>query len=233
MDKYKSLKQECYEANMQLPKLGLVIYTFGNVSCIDRSAGVYAIKPSGVNYDKMTWQDIVILDLDDKVINGSMRPSSDAKTHTVLYNAFDNIGGIVHTHSTCATAWSQAGRSVPLYGTTHADHLACDIPCTEIMEDESIKGDYEKETGYQILNAFKTQNLNPDEVQMVLVAGHGPFSWGTDAIKAVYNSKVLEELCQMALLTENISPDAKRLKTALIRKHYNRKHGKNAYYGQN
>ncbi len=233
MDKYEALKQECYEANMQLPELDLVIYTFGNVSCIDRKAGVYAIKPSGVDYDKMTWQDIVILDLDDKVIDGSMRPSSDAKTHTVLYNAFKNIGGIVHTHSTYAVAWAQAKRSVPIFGTTHADHLACDIPCTEAMADEKISGDYEKETGFQIVNTFKTQNLNPDEVQMVLVASHGPFTWGADATKAVYNSKVLEELCKMALLTEKITPGAERMKDSLIQKHYNRKHGKDAYYGQN
>jgi len=232
MDKYKSLKQESYEANMQLPELGLVIYTFGNVSCIDRSAGVYAIKPSGVDYGIMTWRDMVIVDLEDKVVDGTMRPSSDAKTHTELYKAFKNIGGIVHTHSSCATAWAQACRSVPVYGTTHADHLACDIPCTKIMADEKIYGDYEKETGNQILSVFKAEKLNPDEVQMVLVAGHGPFSWGIDAARAVYNAKVLEELCKMALLTEQVNPATPPLKNSLIEKHYNRKHGKNAYYGQ-
>lgn len=233
MDKYKSLKQECYEANIQLPKLGLVIYTFGNVSCIDRKEGVFAIKPSGVDYDKMTWQNIVIVNLQDNIIDGSMRPSSDAKTHTVLYNAFEDIGGIVHTHSTYAVAWAQAKRAVPIFGTTHADHLACDIPCTKVMADENISCDYEKETGNQIINTFKVQNLNPNEVQMALVASHGPFTWGVDAAKAVYNSKVLEELCELALLTEQIAPGTECMKNSLIQKHYNRKHGKNAYYGQN
>lgn len=233
MGKYKSLKQECYEANMQLPKLGLVIYTFGNVSCIDRQAGVYAIKPSGVDYETMTWQNIVIVDLQDNIIDGLMRPSSDAKTHTILYNAFENIGGIVHTHSTYAVAWAQAKRSVPIFGTTHADHLACDIPCTEVMADEKISSDYEKGTGDQIINIFKAKNLNPHEVQMALVASHGPFTWGTDAVKAVYNSKVLEELCKMAFLTEQITPGMESIKNSLIQKHYNRKHGKDAYYGQN
>jgi L-ribulose-5-phosphate 4-epimerase len=233
MDKYKSLKQECYEANLQLPALGLVIYTFGNVSCIDREAGVYAIKPSGVDYAKLTWRDIVVVDLQDNVVEGALRPSSDAKTHTVLYNAFENIGGIVHTHSTYAVAWAQARRAVPVYGTTHADHLACDIPCTEMMANEKINGDYEKETGFQIIDAFKAQNLNPDEVEMVLVAGHGPFTWGINAAKAVYNSKVLEELCKMALLTEKIFSGVEKLKSSLIEKHYNRKHGGNSYYGQN
>ncbi|MBU8902188.1 MAG: L-ribulose-5-phosphate 4-epimerase AraD, partial [Victivallales bacterium] len=220
-------------ANMQLPKLGLVIYTFGNVSCIDRASGVYAIKPSGVDYKTMSWQDMVVLDLQDNIIDGSMCPSSDAKTHTVLYNAFENIGGIVHTHSTYAVAWAQAKRSVPIYGTTHADHLACDIPCTEVMLDEKISGDYEKETGYQIINTFKAQELDPDEVKMVLVASHGPFTWDKDAANAVYNSKVLEELCKMAILSESIAPELERMKKTLIQKHYKRKHGKDAYYGQN
>lgn len=233
MSKYKSLKQECYEANMQLPELGLVIYTFGNVSSIDRATGVYAIKPSGVDYNTLNWQDIVIIDLENNIIDGSMRPSSDSKTHMVLYNAFENIGGIVHTHSTYAVAWAQAKRAVPIYGTTHADHLPCDIPCTEVMADEKISGDYEKETGLQIIEAFKKQKLKPDEVQMALVASHGPFTWGIDAEKAVYNSRVLEELCKMALLTERSAPNIERIKDSLIQKHYSRKHGNNAYYGQN
>ncbi len=231
-DKYKYLKQECYEANMLLPKLDLVIYTFGNVSCIDRDAGVYAIKPSGLEYETMKWQNIVIVDLENKVVDGNLRPSSDTPTHTVLYNAFENIGGIVHTHSTYAVAWAQARRSVPLYGTTHADHLACPIPCTKVMANDRIQGDYEKETGYQILDTFEEKRLNPTEVEMVLVASHGPFTWGKSAEKAVYNSKVLEELCRMATLTERINPQATPMKHALIEKHYQRKHGKNAYYGQ-
>ena len=233
MDRYKLLKQQCYDANMLLPKLGLVLYTFGNVSCIDREMGVYAIKPSGVEYATMSWQDIVIVDLEDVVIDGSLHPSSDAKTHTVLYNGFKNIGGIVHTHSTYAVAWAQAKRAVPILGTTHADHLACDIPCTSVMTDKAIASDYEKATGDQIIETFKTQKLNPDEVQMALVASHGPFTWGIDAAKAVYNSKVLEELCKMAILTETIAPVTVRMKKSLIQKHYNRKHGTEAYYGQN
>lgn len=232
MNKYKTLKQECFEANLKLPALDLVIYTFGNVSCIDRQKGVYAIKPSGVDYEAMKWEDIVIVDLEDKIVDGKMRPSSDSKTHTVIYNSFKNTGGIVHTHSTYAVAWAQAKRSVPIYGTTHADHLPCDIPCTEVMADDKIKGDYEKETGYQICNIFESLKLNPDEVQMALVASHGPFTWGKDAAQAVYNSKILEELCKMALLTEQAADNRELMKNSLIQKHYQRKHGKDAYYGQ-
>ena len=233
MDNYTSLKQECYEANMLLPKLGLVVYTFGNVSAADRSAGVLAIKPSGVPYETLKWRDMVIVSIEKGcVIDGSLRPSSDTETHAVLYRNFDNIGGIAHTHSIYAAAWAQALKSVPVYGTTHADHLVCDIPCTEIMGDEKIKGGYEEETGYQIVDKFKNSCLNPDEVEMVLVASHGPFTWGKSADKAVYNSKVLEELCKMALFTQQLDDSAKRMKNSLIQKHYERKHGLNAYYGQ-
>jgi len=231
---YETLKQECYEANMELPKLDLVIYTFGNVSCVDRAAGVFAIKPSGVDYDKLKPSDIVIVSLaDGKVVDGTMRPSSDTNTHLELYRAFPTLGGIVHTHSTFAVAWAQAARAVPLYGTTHADHLAADIPCTEFMADDRIRNDYETETGLQIIDCFKKQNLNPAEIPMVLVAGHGPFTWGATGAKAVYNARVLEELCKMAFITEQVNPRAPRLKDSLIQKHYNRKHGKDAYYGQN
>lgn len=231
---YEALKQECYEANMELPKLDLVIYTFGNVSCVDRAAGVFAIKPSGVDYDKLKPSDIVIVSLaDGKVVDGTMRPSSDTNTHLELYRAFPTLGGIVHTHSTFAVAWAQAARAVPLYGTTHADHLAADIPCTEFMADDRIRNDYETETGLQIIDCFKKQNLNPAEIPMVLVAGHGPFTWGATGAKAVYNARVLEELCKMAFITEQVNPQAPRLKDSLIQKHYNRKHGKDAYYGQN
>lgn len=230
---FDALKQECYEANMLLPKLDLVIYTFGNVSCIDRNAGVFAIKPSGVDYDKLTPNDIVIVDLEGKIVDGKMRPSSDTNTHLELYKAFPTLGGIVHTHSTFAVAWAQAARAVPLYGTTHADHLAADIPCTEFMADERIKNDYETETGLQIIDCFRKQNLNPSEIPMVLVAGHGPFTWGKNAEKAVYHARVLEELCKMAFITEQVQPKVARLKDSLIQKHYNRKHGKDAYYGQN
>lgn len=230
MNPYQSLKEEAWEANMQLPVRGLVLYTFGNVSAVDRDRGVLAIKPSGVPYDVLKPEDMVVLDLDNRVVDGSLNPSSDTRTHSLLYRAFSEIGGVVHTHSTYATAWAQAQRAIPIYGTTHADHLAGDVPCTEIMEDAAIERDYEEETGNQILYAFK--KLNYKEVQMVLVAGHGPFTWGDSAAKAVYNAVVLEELARMACLTERINPDANRLKQSLIDKHYDRKHGKNATYGQ-
>ena len=231
--KFESLRKECYEANMELPKLGLVIYTFGNVSCIDRQAGVFAIKPSGVDYDKLTPEDIVIVGLDGKIADGKLRPSSDTNTHLELYKAFPSIGGIVHTHSTFAVAWAQAARAVPLYGTTHADHLAADIPCTEFITNDHIRNDYETKTELQIINYFEKHNLNAAEIPMALVAGHGPFTWGKDAAKAVYHARVLAELCKMAYITELVNPKVQRLKDSLIQKHYNRKHGKDAYYGQN
>ncbi len=230
---YEALKEICWKANLELPKLGLVVYTFGNVSAVDREAGVYAIKPSGVCYEQMRPEDMVVIRLETgEVVEGNLRPSSDTNTHTVLYRAFPKIGGIVHTHSTFATGWAQAARPVPLYGTTHADHLATDIPCTEFMSDDRIQNDYETETGRQIVDCFREKQLNPEEVPMVLVAGHGPFSWGESAEKAVYNAKILEELCRMALITEQLNPGAIRLKKSLIEKHYQRKHGKDAYYGQ-
>jgi len=226
---YEQLKQECFDANLELPKLDLVIYNFGNVSAVDREHGVFAIKPSGVPYDELKADDMVIVCLETgKVVEGTMRPSSDTNTHLVLYRNYPTIGGVCHTHSTYAVGWAQAARPVPIYGTTHADHLATDIPCTEFMTDEAIQRDYETETGNQIVNC----NLNPSEIEMVLVAGHGPFTWGKNAAKAVYNAKVLEELCKMALITEQANPQAKRLKDTLIAKHYFRKHGANAYYGQ-
>jgi len=209
---YNKLKKECFEANMLLPKLDLVIYTFGNVSCVDRDHGIFAIKPSGVDYEAMSYRDIVIVDFDGNVIDGKLRPSSDTNTHCVLYKAFGDIGGIVHTHSAFATAWAQSLRSIPIYGTTHADHLATDIPCTELMADAKITNDYETETGNQIVDCFAGKSLNPDEIQMVLVAGHGPFAWGKDAGKAVYNAKILEELARMALLTEQINDMKEKLK---------------------
>lgn len=229
---FSKLKEECCKANLELPQLGLVIYNFGNVSCIDRTARVFAIKPSGIDYACLRPENIVIVDLDGKVVEGAMRPSSDTNTHLELYKAFPNIGGVVHTHSVYTVAWAQAHRDVPLYGTTHADHLAENIPCTEFMSDECIKNDYETETGLQIIKRFMTGGINPDEVPMVLVAGHGAFTWGDSAAKAVYNAKIMEELCRMAQLTEAINPAVRRLKQSLINKHYTRKHGKDAYYGQ-
>jgi L-ribulose-5-phosphate 4-epimerase len=230
MSKYDDLKHRVYKCNMELPQKGLVFYTFGNVSAVDRTKGIFAIKPSGVEYDVLKPEDIVVLDLDGSIVEGNMRPSSDTKTHNVLYNHFPETGGIVHTHSTCAVSWAQAVQPIPILGTTHADHQHVPVPCTEFMTDEMIQGDYEIETGHQILNTFK--NLSYQEVEMVLVAGHGPFTWGKTPEKAVYNSVVLEELARMALFTLQINPRAKRLPEALIKKHYERKHGPNAYYGQ-
>ena len=229
---YKSLKEECYEANMQLNALGLVIYTFGNVSAVAREAGVFAIKPSGVPYDDLKAEDMVILDYDNKVIEGSLRPSSDTKTHAYLYKNWEDIGGIAHTHATYSVAWAQAQRDIPIFGTTHADHLTADIPCAPPMKDELIKGNYEHNTGIQILECFRERNLSHSDVEMVLIGNHGPFAWGKNAAKAVYNSKVLEAIAEMAYLTLQINPKAPRLKDALIKKHYERKHGKDAYYGQ-
>ncbi len=230
--KYKSLKEECYEANMQLNALGLVVYTFGNVSAVDRANGVFAIKPSGVPYESLKPEDIVILDFENTVVEGTMRPSSDTKTHSFLYKNWNDIGGISHTHAKFSCAWAQAQKDVPIFGTTHADHLTADIPCAPPMSDTLIKGNYEHNTGIQILDCFKDKNLSHKEVEMILIGNHGPFTWGKDAAKAVYNSKVLEVVAEMAYLTLQINPNAPRLKEALIKKHYNRKHGKDAYYGQ-
>ncbi|MCA6078706.1 L-ribulose-5-phosphate 4-epimerase [Fulvivirga sedimenti] len=232
MSKYKALKEECFEANMQLPKLELVIYTFGNVSAIDRDLGVFAIKPSGVPYTSLKAEDMVIVDLENNVVDGKLRPSSDTKTHSYLYREWEEIGGICHTHSTYAVSWAQSQKDVPILGTTHADYLATDIPCAPPMNDALIAGDYEHNTGRQILDCFRDKNLNHREVEMILVGNHAPFTWGSDAAEAVFNSKILEEICRMAYITLSINPDAHRLPESLIRKHYERKHGKNAYYGQ-
>ncbi|KAA0992003.1 L-ribulose-5-phosphate 4-epimerase [Dyadobacter aurulentus] len=232
MSKYTYLKEQVYEANMEIPREELAIVTFGNVSGIDRAEGVVAIKPSGIPYHRLRPADIVIVDLDNKVIEGTMRPSSDTKTHTLLYKNFPSIGGVCHTHSTYAVAWAQAIRPIPNLGTTHADHLTAAIPVTEVMSDEMIQGNYELETGNQILDLFAAQQLSYEEVEMVLVACHGPFTWGKDPAKAIYNSVVLEEIARMAYLTLQINPLAGTIKQSLIDKHYFRKHGKNAYYGQ-
>jgi L-ribulose-5-phosphate 4-epimerase len=232
MSKYQHIKQSAYEANMQLPKLGLVLFTFGNVSAADRELGVFAIKPSGVPYEDLTPEKMVIVDFDGNTVEGDLRPSSDTQTHAVLYKHWPNIGGIVHTHSTYGTAWAQAQRDIPIFGTTHADHLTVDIPCAPPMDDEMIKGDYEYETGFQIMNCFAERGLSYEEVEMILVGNHAPFTWGKTPHKAVYNSAVLETVAQMAHLTEQINPQAPRLKDALIKKHYERKHGPNSYYGQ-
>lgn len=229
---YDHIKQEAFEANMQLPRLGLVLFTFGNVSAADRSKGVFAIKPSGVPYEELTPDKMVILDFDANLVEGSLRPSSDTRTHAVLYKEWEEIGGIVHTHSTYATSWAQSLKDIPIYGTTHADYNTVDIPCAPPMNDEMIKGDYEYETGFQIINCFKERGLNYRELEMVLVGSHAPFTWGKTAAKAVHNSAVLEFIAQTALYTEMINPGAARLKDAIRKKHFERKHGPDSYYGQ-
>ncbi|WP_304063030.1 L-ribulose-5-phosphate 4-epimerase [Pedobacter glucosidilyticus] len=232
MDKYRKIQEEAYLANMRLPELNLVIFTFGNVSVADRDLGVFAIKPSGVDYTKLKVEQMVIVDFDGNTVAGDLRPSSDTKTHAVLYKHWDNINSVVHTHSTYATAWAQSQRDIPIYGTTHADYTTCDIPCAPPMSDEMIKGNYEYETGFQIINCLKERGLSNSDVEMILVGNHAPFTWGKTADKAVHNSAVLEEIARMAYLTEQINPQVPKLKDALINKHYDRKHGEGSYYGQ-
>lgn len=227
---YRELKERAWAANQEIPKRGLAIYTFGNVSAFDAARGVMAIKPSGVDYATLAVDDLVVLDLSGKVVEGKLRPSSDTPTHLVLYRSWKGLGGVVHTHSTYATGWAQARLPIPLYGTTHADHLAEDVPCTAIMSDAAVERDYEVETGNQILECFTSRN--PLHTPMVLVAGHGPFAWGETPEKAVYNAAVLEELARMAFVTRTLDPKAERLPSVLVSKHFQRKHGKNAYYGQ-
>lgn len=232
MSNYTALKEEAYQANMQLPALNLVLFTFGNVSVADRSKQVFAIKPSGIPYESLTADKMVIVDFDGNTIEGDLRPSSDTKTHAVLYKHWEKIGAIVHTHSTYATAWAQSLRDIPIFGTTHADHNTVDIPCAAPMDDAMIAGNYEYETGFQIMNCFKEKGLSYEEVEMMIVGNHAPFTWGKDGNKAVYNAAVLEQVAKMAWLTEQINPNAPRLKEALIKKHYERKHGPDSYYGQ-
>jgi L-ribulose-5-phosphate 4-epimerase len=229
---YKSLRDESWEANMEIPRRALAIYTWGNVSAFDAAKGVFAIKPSGVSYDELKPEMIVVVDLDGKVVDGKLVPSSDTKTHQVLYRTFVGIGGITHTHSPYGVAWAQARRSVPVYGTTHADHGAETIPCTAVMSPEAVANDYELETGNLIVDTFAAAGKNPLHMPMVLVAGHGPFAWGATASKSVYHAAVLEEVCRMAHLTLALDPLASPLPEHIIRKHWDRKHGPGAYYGQ-
>lgn len=232
MSKYKSIREEAYEANIQLPKLGLVILTFGNVSAADRNRGVFAIKPSGVAYENLSPDKMVVVDFDGKTVNGKLRPSSDTLTHAVLYKHWEKINGIAHTHSTYATAWAQSQRDIPIFGTTHADYNIVDIPCAQPMDDEMIKGNYEHETGFQIINTIKEKGYNYENVEMILVGNHAPFTWGKSAAKAVYNSAILEAVAKMAFITEQINANAPRLKDSLKNKHWQRKHGPDSYYGQ-
>jgi L-ribulose-5-phosphate 4-epimerase len=227
---YRELKERAWLANQEIPKRGLAIYTFGNVSALDPERGVIAIKPSGVDYATLRAEDLVVLDLSGKIVEGTLRPSSDTPTHLVLYRAWKTVRAVVHTHSSYATGWAQARLPIPIYGTTHADHLAEDVPCTAVMSDAAVERDYEIETGNQILDCFGDRD--PLQTPMVLVAGHGAFAWGATPEKAVYNAAVLEELARMAFVTRTLDPAAARLPERLIRKHFERKHGQNAYYGQ-
>lgn len=225
----EELKEKVCEANLELVKHGLVIFTWGNVSAIDRETGLVVIKPSGVSYDHMKPSDMVVVDLEGKVVEGLLRPSSDTPTHVVLYRAFPGIGGVVHTHSTYATAWAQAGLDIPNIGTTHADYFHHDIPCTADMTEDEVKGNYEWETGNVIVKRF--EGISPDDTPGVLVKNHGPFTWGKDAAEAVHNAVVLEQVAKMAFFAKSVNPSL-TMNPLLIEKHYSRKHGPGAYYGQ-
>lgn len=227
----EKLKEEVLKANLLLPKYGLVTFTWGNVSAIDRTRGLVVIKPSGVEYDSMTAEDMVVVDLDGKRVEGKWKSSSDTPTHVALYKAFPECGGIVHTHSRWATTFAQAGLAIPAMGTTHADYFYGDIPCTRKMTAEEIRGEYEKETGKVIIETFA--DLDPAAIPGVVVYSHGPFAWGKDAHEAVHNAVVMEEVAFMDWHAMGINHEAGRMQQELLDKHYLRKHGKNAYYGQN
>ena len=225
----EGLKEQVCKANLALVDHGLVLFTWGNVSAIDRASGLVVIKPSGVPYDRMIPADMVVVDLDGRVVEGDLKPSSDTPTHLVLYRAFPETGGIVHTHSTFATAWAQAGMDIPNIGTTHSDYFHNDIPCTADMTTCQVRGDYELETGNVIVERFR--DIDPVHTPGVLVKNHGPFSWGRDADEAVHNAVVLEQVAKMAFISMTLNPDSK-MNPLLIEKHFSRKHGPDAYYGQ-
>lgn len=228
----KSLREAVYEANMELPRRGLVTYTWGNVSAVDRAAGLMVIKPSGVEYEDLSPDKLVVLDLDSRRVEGSLNPSSDTKTHLELYRAFPEIGGIVHTHSAHAVAWAQAGRDIPCFGTTHADYFYGPVPCARALSPEEVEDDYEGSTGRVIVETFRERGLNPVHVPGVICRSHGPFTWGRDAAQAVYHAAVLEEVAKMAIFTVQINPEALPAPQHVLDKHFMRKHGPNAYYGQ-
>lgn len=228
----EELKKAVYEANMELPKRGLITYTWGNVSGMDRETGYFVIKPSGVDYEVLKPEDMVVMDLMGNQIEGKYKPSSDTPTHIELYKKYPEIGGIVHTHSPYATSWAQAGRSIPLYGTTHADYFYGAIPCARSLKEEEIAGDYEKNTGLVIIETFENAGLNPMYTPGVLCTNHGPFTWGKDAAEAVHNAVVLEEVAKMSLNTELVNPKVTMAPDCIRDKHFFRKHGENAYYGQ-
>lgn len=225
------LKKQVFEANLDLVKHGLVIFTWGNVSAIDRSQGIFAIKPSGISYKTMKWEDMVLVDMEGKTVDSVYKPSSDTPTHLVIYSNFIQVGGVVHTHSEWATAWAQTGLAIPALGTTHADYFYGDIPCTRPLSESEVMGTYEKATGKVIVDTFRDGNINPLAVPAVLVAGHGPFAWGTDADNAVHNAVVLEQVAKMAHHTLTLNKES-RIDQFLLDKHYKRKHGPDAYYGQ-
>ena len=228
----KELKKKVYEANMELPRRNLVTYTWGNVSGIDREKGLFVIKPSGVDYDDLKPDDMVVMDLKGNKVEGDMNPSSDTKTHLVLYNAFPQLGGIVHTHSPYAVAWAQAGEDIPCFGTTHADYFYGPIPCARHLTQEELDEDYELNTGKIIVETFKERGIDPVAVPAVICYSHGPFTWGKDAAQAVYHAVVLEEVAKMGIYTRQVRGDAGPAPQRIQDKHYLRKHGPNAYYGQ-
>ncbi|MEI0517458.1 L-ribulose-5-phosphate 4-epimerase [Brachyspira murdochii] len=229
----EELKKIVFEENLELVKRELVIYTWGNVSGLDIESKTFAIKPSGVDYDVMKAEDMVVLDLEGNKLEGKYKPSSDTATHIELYKAFPEIGGIVHTHSSYATSWAQARKDIPALGTTHADYFYGDIPCARPLTKEEIEGEYEKNTGLVIIETLKKRNINPMDIPGIIIASHGPFAWGKDAKEAVHNAVVMEELAKMAYRTIQITPEIKSVEQYLLNKHYFRKHGANAYYGQN
>ncbi len=228
----KELREEVYEANMELPRRNLVTYTWGNVSGIDRERGLFVIKPSGVEYDELTPDDLVVMDLEGNKVEGSMNPSSDTKTHMVLYNEFPEVGGIVHTHSPHAVAWAQAGKDIPAFGTTHADYFYGAIPCARHLSQEELDEDYELNTGKTIVETFRSRDIDPVAVPAVICHSHGPFTWGKDAAQAVYHAVVLEEVAKMGIFTRMVDANAAAAPQRYQDKHYMRKHGPNAYYGQ-
>ena len=228
----EELKEKVWRANLDLVKNRLVLFTWGNVSEIDRKSGLVVIKPSGVSYEEMTADDMVVVDLEGKTVEGKLRPSSDTPTHVEFYKAFPDVGGVTHTHSTFATSWAQAGRDIPFYGTTHADYFYGDIPCARSLTQEEIEGEYEKNTGLVIIERFEKDGINPLEVPGVLIRSHGVFAFGKDSDGSVYNATVIEEVAKMAFITEMVNPDVPRADRFMLEKHYMRKHGENAYYGQ-
>lgn len=228
----EDLKKQVYEANMELPRRGLVTYTWGNVSGIDRERGLMVIKPSGVEYDELRPEDLVVLDLEGNRVEGELNPSSDTKTHLELYRAFPQLGGVVHTHSAHAVAWAQAGEDIPCFGTTHADYFYGPIPCARALTPQEVEEDYEGNTGRVIVETFQERGLNPVYVPAVVCRSHGPFTWGKDAAQAVYHAVVLEEVAKMALFTRQVNPAAAPAPQHVLDKHFLRKHGPNAYYGQ-